>query len=91
MIKKYVKVPIRILNNYQLSTGSKILFGEIFSLCNKEGYCYASNKYLADSLALSKKTISNYIRELRDEGIIEYKIIKGNIRNIFIRNIELYL
>lgn len=43
----------------------------ISSLSAKEGYCYASNQYLADKFATTPETISRQIARLREYGYIE--------------------
>lgn len=43
----------------------------ISSLSAKEGYCYASNQYLADKFATTPETISRQIAKLREYGYIE--------------------
>lgn len=90
MNKEFLIIPLEIYQNHQLSSVSKILFGKILSLSNKDGYCYASNKYLADSLSLSTRTIIRYIKELKDEGIIDCKSLRGKKRHIYIKNLNLY-
>lgn len=66
--------------------GAKMLYGEISCLCNKEGYCWASNKYFANLYGVSNRTISAWIKSLVDNKFIASKILKdkGNIRNISI-------
>lgn len=43
----------------------------ISSLSAKEGYCYASNQYLADKFATTPETVSRQIAKLREYGYIE--------------------
>ena len=43
----------------------------ISSLSAKEGYCYASNQYLADKFPTTLETISRQITKLREYGYIE--------------------
>ena len=87
---EYIKFPMNIFSNYQLSAGSKILFAEILSLAKKDGYCYASNRYLADSLAVSTRTITNRIRELKEENLIKIENSKNRNRRLFITNKSQY-
>lgn len=86
----FIKIPMKILSNYQLSAGSKILFAEIISLAKKDGYCYASNKYLANSLAVTPRIITNRIKELKDENLIEIEHPKSKKRRLFIVNKDQY-
>ena len=59
----------------QLSMSEKIMFTEITALSNAKGYCSAKNKYFADLYNKSEKTISLWIKDLKDCGFIriEYK------------------
>lgn len=59
----------------QLSMSEKIMFTEITALSNTKGYCSAKNKYFADLYNKSEKTISLWIKNLKDCGFIriEYK------------------
>lgn len=85
MRTSYIKIPTDIINNYQLSSSSKLLFGYLLSLSKKEGYCYASNDYLSNTFMVNVRTISKLLKELKEEKLIETKIIKGN-RKIYIRD-----
>ena len=53
----YSIIPATILYNRDLKANQKILYAVITSLSNKEGYCFASNKYLADKLNVDRKSV----------------------------------
>ena len=59
-------IPNAILYSEDLSHGEKILYTMISSLCNKNGYCFASNAYLAKILKTSKSTVGLYLRHLEE-------------------------
>lgn len=59
------------------------LYGEITALCNKLGYCFASNKYFADLYEVDVRTIRRWVALLEKEEFIFIKI-KGKIRRIFL-------
>lgn len=50
-----------------LIPNAKLLYGEITALCNKEGYCYASNSYFADLYGVDIKQVSRWIGNLSDK------------------------
>ena len=46
----YSIIPATILYNKELKANEKLLYTIITSLSNKEGYCFSSNKYLAEKI-----------------------------------------
>ena len=83
---KYVQVPMVVLLDEDLSSTTKLLMGLITTLSMKDGYCYASNRYLSNLLKVSKRTISSSITALRRKKYIEI----GNddsARKIYLANI----
>lgn len=44
---KYVKILMFIISDRNVCITNKLLYGIIILLSNKEGSCYAGNKYLA--------------------------------------------
>ena len=64
-----------------------LLYGLISSLVSKEGYCWASNKYLAEKLGRKDDSIiSKKVQELEDEGWLLSEVNRqaGNQRKIWI-------
>ena len=55
----YSIIPATILYNNELKANEKLLYAIITSLSNKEGYCFASNKYLAEKLERKKSKMYN--------------------------------
>jgi hypothetical protein len=76
----------KIRYDRQVRPRAKILYSEITALCNKEGYCWASNQYFANLYETDVKVISEWIKELRDLGYIKTAISKkdGNLRKIYL-------
>ncbi len=62
----YSIIPATIFYNRNLKANQKILYTVITSLSNKEGYCFASNKYLADKLNVGTNTVSGWITDLEE-------------------------
>lgn len=58
---KYVEVPMIVLLDEDISSTSKLLMGLITTLTMKEGFCYASNKYLSNLMKVSRRTITSCI------------------------------
>lgn len=54
----------------RLSDFAKLLYSDITALCNKKGYCDATNDYFATQFGKSKRTISATVAALADAGYI---------------------
>ena len=81
----YYIIPAGLIENGNKTEA--ILYGLITSLVRKEGYCFATNRYLAEKLKLkSLAVISNALSNLQKNGWIkiEIKPERGNSRKIWI-------
>ena len=79
----FLTVPYSILSHKELTLSAKLLLAEILSLSKLEGYCYASNEYLAERLNVSSKTVKNSLRQLKSCKYITIKLAKGSERSIY--------
>lgn len=70
----YAIIPADIRYDKTLKDKAKFLYAEITALCNKDGYCFASNKYFAELYGVRKETISRLLNDLKNKGYIEIKI-----------------
>ena len=68
----------------RLSASEKVLYSEITALANKEGYCYATNRYFAELYECTEKTISVQIKKLAEFGYVTISIENGYKRKIYI-------
>jgi transposase-like protein len=70
----------------RLTANEKILYSEIVVLSKKEGYCWASNRFLARLYNVTQETISKWISTLKKENLIRIEIDKsaGNRRKVWI-------
>lgn len=71
----YAIIPASVRYSNQITANAKLLYGEITCLCNKEGYCWASNGYFAKLYNVSERTIVNWLNSLEKCGFISKKII----------------
>ena len=76
-----------VLYNKELKANEKLLYAIITSLANKEGYCFASNKYLAEKLDVNPKTISSWISDLKNRKFIIVELIRNENKQIVQRKI----
>lgn len=84
----YAVLPAKIRYDQDLSSTAKIIYAEITALTNRNGYCFAKNKYLANIFNLNTRQVSNILRELANKKYIDIEIINNNIRKIYIINNE---
>ena len=65
------------------------MYGEITALSNKEGYCFASNRYFANLYGVSQSTISRWISHLAELNSIKVEVIRNEKKEIIERRIYL--
>lgn len=53
-----------------MNSTAQLLFNYISALTLKRGYCYATDKHLAEEIRRSVRTVSRCIRELKRESLI---------------------
>lgn len=85
MSKNHGKLYYDLLDD-NLSKSAIVFFTLLLSNSNQKGYAFGSNKYYADKLKCSTRTISALIRVLIDKGYITVENPKSFRRKIFIRN-----
>ena len=83
----YSVIPATVLYNKELKANEKLLYAIITSLACKEGYCFASNKYLAEKLNVNPKTVSSWISDLRDKDFIIVELIRNGNNQIIQKKI----
>ena len=86
-ISYYAIIPATIRYNEDLKPAEKLLYGEITALANKQGFCYAQNRYFAKLYNVSQETVSRWISHLQKLGFIQVEIEKNEKKEIVARNI----
>lgn len=83
----YSIIPATVRYDYRLKPAEKILYGELTALSNKEGYCFAQNKYFAELYNVTVGTVSKWLSHLQKLGYIVIEIIRNNKNEITTRHI----
>ena len=63
-------IPAEVRYNAALPPSAKLLYAEISSLTNREGYCYASNEYFERLFCLTDRTIRRLLAALEAAGYV---------------------
>ena len=70
----YAIIPADVRYDENIPANAKLLYGEITALCNEKGYCWASNAYFAELYKVTKKSISQWISSLQENGYIQTEL-----------------
>src|SRR5277367_2458257 len=83
----YGIIPANVRYCKELLPNAKLLYSEITALSNKNGYCWASNRYFAELYDVEVRAVQNWLESLRDNGFIKIEVEKKGIiitRKIYI-------
>lgn len=83
----YSIIPSKILFNEDLKANEKLLYAVITVLANREGYCFASNTYLAGLLNAKAHTVSKWVSHLKELEFVKLHMIKNDKGEIIERRI----
>lgn len=77
-------IPAPVRYHPDLTASAKLMYGEIFALSEKEGFCWATNAYFAELYSVSGQTVSGWIKELVNAGFVAVEVIesRGNERRL---------
>lgn len=70
----YAVIPADVRYNKGLKPMEKLIYGELTCLCQKQGYCWASNSYFSQLYEVSKETVSRWFSHLQDCGYIKISL-----------------
>ncbi len=87
----YSIIPAKVRYDDSLTPNAKLMYGELTSLSYKEGYAFARNEYFAELYDVSKRTISRWISQLKENDYIQVHLsetAKGTERRISIKGID---
>lgn len=86
-ISYYAIIPATVRYDSRLKPAEKLIYGEITSLTNKMGYCFAKNKYFADLYNVTNHTVSQWISHLEKLGYVFIELIRTDKKEIQERRI----
>lgn len=84
MNNSYIKIPIYLFDK-NIPKNAMLLLGILDSNSKKLGYAYGSNKYYADKLNCSTRTITKLIKYLLDNNYISISNPRSFKRKIYVR------
>jgi len=83
----YAVITAQVLYDKNLKSSEKLLIAVINNLRNESGYCFASNKYLAELMGTSWRSVQRYLSTLEEKGYVS-KVIElhpsGEVKNRFL-------
>ncbi len=86
----YGILPANVRYDKNLTPNAKLVYSELTALCNKEGYCWAGNRYFAELYGVSSNTISTWISSLVSKGHVKLELTVnekvGTRRKMYITN-----
>lgn len=82
-MKNYTIIENELLDNHNLSDSSFRLYVLLKSMCYKDKVsCFPSQKYLAEKLGKSERTVQRLLRELYKANLVKKKR-RGSISNLY--------
>ena len=87
---KGIFIPENILRHKDLSALAKIFYGEIVSICERDGFCNKTNAQLAELCNVKKCIISRWIKVFKGIKVlkISYRGKNKYIRFIFLPTVD---
>lgn len=83
----YAIIPATVRYDDRLKPAEKLMYGEITSLTNRFGYCFANNSYFAKLYKVTIHTVSQWVSNLVKLGYIEIELIRDERKEVKERRI----
>lgn len=81
----YAIIPSYILHDKSLKPNEKLMYGQISSLTNVTGYCWAGNKVLGELLGIEPDTASRLVGNLEKAGYISRRVVRNEKNQVIKR------
>ena len=86
-VNYYAIIPATVRYSKDLKANEKLLYGEITALSNRNGYCYAQNRYFANLYGVSIETVSRWLSNLQKCGFIQIEVKRNANKEVIARYI----
>lgn len=83
----YAVIPAVVRYDTTLTPNAKLIYAELSALASDRGYCWASNRAIANNYGFSKKTVSSLIGDLADRGYISIDVKRAHSGEVEMRKI----
>lgn len=83
----FAVLPANVRYDTTLRPAAKLLYAEISALCNKYGYCTASNTYFSKLYGTTTRTIEQQIKQLKDSSYIWVEVSRDENNTVLERRI----
>lgn len=83
----FAVIPANVRYDTNLRPAAKLLYAEISALCNKYGYCTASNTYFSTLYDASKKTVEYWMKQLKEAEYIRIEVFRDESNTVINRKI----
>ena len=85
----YAVIPADVRYDQNIPANAKLIYGEISALIGPEGFCYASNAFLAGNYGFTEEAVSRMITKLIKAGYIIRELDKDGSGQIIRRRLYL--
>ena len=82
-------LPPQVRYDQELRSTAKLLYAEISAMADVTGFCWATNRYLADLLGVTKYTITELLAQLEERGYILINVIRDEKNQVTERRLYL--
>ncbi len=69
-------IPAPVRHSQDLCANAKLVYGEIRSLADNYGYCWASNRFFAELYKLTERSVARIIKQLAELNFVNIKILR---------------
>ena len=73
--RAFTMIPIELYEDESITLQEAATYGLVLSLSNKYGYCFASNKKLAQKLNMSVASLKRYLSNLCKNGYLKSDLV----------------